>query len=39
MLDHVGFAVSNAEHSRRFKKPFDRAPRAVDLIRTERDAR
>jgi plasmid stability protein len=28
-----------AEHRSRWKKPFSRGPRAVDLIRSERDAR
>ena len=28
-----------AEHRRRWKKAFSQGPRAVDLIRTERDAR
>ncbi len=28
-----------AEHRERWKKPFKQGPRAVDLIRTERDAR
>jgi plasmid stability protein len=28
-----------AEHRRRWKKPFARGPRAVDLIRADRDAR
>jgi plasmid stability protein len=28
-----------AEHRRRWKKPFTRGPRAVDVIRAERDAR
>jgi plasmid stability protein len=27
------------EHRRRWKKPFTRGPRAVDVIRAERDAR
>jgi plasmid stability protein len=28
-----------AEHRKRWKKPFSKVPRAVDLIRAERDAR
>jgi len=28
-----------AEHRRRWKKPFNKGPRAVDMIRADRDAR
>jgi len=28
-----------AEHRNRWKKPFDKGPRAVDVIRADRDAR